>query len=127
MTMNADELMMLTEDQINFESLSIDILKNLALGDELFMATSALAELGFRDQEQAEMIAWKILSEQKGDSHLQALALEVMFNCNPDKTIDFIQTYRGKMNNMLLDAVEDIIKENNLVNLQSSSALIAVS
>jgi hypothetical protein len=125
--MNADELMMLTEDQINFESLSIDILKNLALGDELFMATSALAELGFRDQEQAEMIAWKILSEQKGDSHLQALALEVMFNCNPDKTIDFIQTYRGKMNNMLLDAVEDIIKENNLVNLQSSSALIAVS
>jgi len=125
--MNADELMMLTEDQIDFESLSIDILKNLALGDELFMATSALAELGFRDQKQAEMIAWKILSGQKGDAHLKALALEVMFNCNPDKTIDFIQTYRGKMNNMLLDAVEDIIKENNLVNLQSSSALIAVS
>jgi hypothetical protein len=125
--MNADELMMLTEDQIDFESLSIDILKNLALGDELFMATSALVVLGFRDQEQAEMIAWKILSEQKGDSHLQALALEVMFNCNPDKTIDFIQTYRGKMNNILLDAVEDIIKENNLANFQDSPVLIEVS
>jgi hypothetical protein len=125
--MNADELMMLTEDQIDFESLSIDILKNLALGDELFMATSALAELGYRDLQQAEIIAWKILSEQKGDSHLQALALEVMFNCNPDKTIDFIQTYRGKMNNILLDAVEDIIKENNLANFQDSPELMVVS
>jgi len=125
--MNADELMMLTEDQINFESLSIDILKNLALGDELFMATSALAELGFRDQEQAEMIAWKILSEQKGDSHLQALALEVMFNCNPDKTIDFIQTHQDGMDNVLLETVKDIMKENNLANLQSLPVLIAVS
>jgi len=125
--MNANELMMLTEDQIDFESLSIDILKNLALGDELFMATSALVVLGFRDQEQAEMIAWKILSEQKGDSHLQALALEVMFNCNKDKTINFIQTHRDGMDNILWDAVEDIIKENNLANLQDSPVLIAVS
>ena len=125
--MNADELMILMEDQIDFESLSIDILKNLALGDELFMGTSALAVLGFRDQEQAEMIAWKILSEQKGDSHLQALALEVMFNCNKDKTINFIQTHRGGMDNILVDAVEDIIKENNLANFQDSPVLIAVS
>jgi hypothetical protein len=125
--MNADELMILMEDQIDFESLSIDILKNLALGDELFMATSALVVLGFRDQEQAEMIAWKILSEQKGDSHLQALALEVMFNCNKDKTINFIQTHRDGMDNILWDAVEDIIKENNLANLQDSPVLIAVS
>lgn len=125
--MNADELMMLTEDQIDFESLSIDILKNLALGDELFMATSALAELGFRDQEQAEMIAWKILSGQKGDAHLKALALEVMFNCNPDKTIDFIQTHQDGMDNVLLETVKDIMKENNLANLQSLPVLIAVS
>jgi hypothetical protein len=125
--MNADELTMFTEDQIDFESLSIDILKNLALGDELFMGTSALAVLGFRDQEQAEMIAWKILSEQKGDSHLQALALEVMFNCNKDKTINFIQTHRDGMDNILWDAVEDIIKENNLANLQDSPVLIEVS
>jgi hypothetical protein len=83
--------------------------------------------LGFRDQEQAEMIAWKILSEQKGDSHLQALALEVMFNCNKDKTINFIQTHRDGMDNILWDAVEDIIKENNLANLQDSPVLIAVS
>ena len=124
--MNADELMMLTEDQIDFESLSIDILKNLALGDELFMATSALVKLGCHDQEQVEMIAWKILSEQKGDSHLQALALEVMFNCNPDKTIDFIQTHRDGMDNVLLETMKDIMKENNLANLQSSPALIAV-
>lgn len=125
--MNADELMMLTEDQIDFESSSIDILKDLALGDELFMATSALAELGFRDQEQAEMIAWTILSEQKGDSHLQALALEVMFNCNPDKTINFIQTHQDGMDNVLLETVKDIMRENNLANLQSLPVLIAVS
>ena len=125
--MNADELMMLTEDQIDFESLSMAILKNLALGDELFMATSALAELGFRDQKQAEMIAWIILSEQKGDSHLQALALEVMFNCNKDKTIDFIQTHRDAMDNVLLETVKDIMKENNLANIQSLPVLIVVS
>lgn len=125
--MNADELMMLTEHQIDFESLSIDILKNLALGDELFMATSALAELGYRDLQQAEIIAWKILSEQKGDSHLQALALQVMFNCNPKKTIHFIQSYQEKMDNVLRSAVEDIIKENNLANFQASPVLVTVS
>jgi hypothetical protein len=99
----------------------------LALGDELFMATSALAELGFRDQEQAEIIAWKVLSEQKGDSHLQALALEVMFNCYPGKTIDFIQTHRDSMDNVLLETVKDIMKENNLANLQKPKVVITVS
>ena len=100
--MNADELMMLTEDQIDFESLSIDILKNLALGDELFIATSALAKLEECDKEQAEIISWTILSKQKGDFLLQALALEVMFNCNPDKAINFINAHWETTDDVLL-------------------------
>ena len=124
---NADELIMLTEDQINFKSLSVDILKDLALGDELFIATSALAELEERDKEQAEIIAWTILTEQKGDSLLQALALEVMFNCNPDKAISFINAHWETMNDVLLGTVEDIIMENNLDNLRGSPKLMIVS
>lgn len=116
--MNIDELMMLTEDQIDFELLSIDILKNLALGNELFIATSALAKLGYRDQKQAEMIAWTILSKQKGDSYLQALALEIMFDCNAEKTIQFIQTHWQTMENIILKTVEDIIRENNCIQLE---------
>ena len=127
MTMNAKELMMLTEDQIDFESLSIDILKNLALGDELFIATSALAKLNECDKEQAEIISWTILSKQKGDSHLQALALEVMFNCNPDKAINFINSHWETMDDVLLGTVEDIIMENNLDNLRGSPKLMIVS
>jgi hypothetical protein len=127
MTMNANELMMLTEDQINFESLSIDILKSLALGDELFIATSALAKLNECDKEQAEIISWTILSKQKGDSLLQALALEVMFNCNPDKAISFINAHWETMDNVLRGTVEDIIMENNLTNLQRQKLVITVS
>jgi hypothetical protein len=125
--MNANELMMLTEDQIDFESLSIDILKSLALEDELFIATSALAKLNECDKEQAEIISWTILSNQKGDSHLQALALEVMFNCNPDKAISFINAHWDTMDDVLLGTVEDIIMENNLDNLRGSPKLMIVS
>ena len=125
--MNAKELMMLTEDQIDFESLSIDMLKNLALGDELFIATSALAKLEECDKEQAEIISWTILSKQKGDSHLQALALEVMFNCNPDKAISFINAHWETIDDVLLGTVEDIMMENNLDNLQKPQVLITAN
>ena len=127
MTMNAKELMMLTEDQIDFESLSIYMLKNLALGDELFIATSALAKLEECDKEQAEIISWTILSKQKGDSHLQALALEVMFNCNPDKAISFINAHWETIDDVLLGTVEDIMMENNLDNLQKPQVLITAN
>ena len=125
--MNADELMILTEDQIDFELLSIDILKSLALGDELFIATSALAKLNECDKEQAEIISWTILSKQKGNSLLQALALEVMFNCNPDKAISFIHAHWETMDDVLLGTVEDIIMENNLDNLQKPQVLITAN
>jgi hypothetical protein len=97
------------------------------LGDELFVATSALAKLEECDKEQAEIISWTILSKQKGDSHLQALALEVMFNCNPDKAITFINAYWETMDDVLLGTVEDIIMENNLTNLQRQKLVITVN
>lgn len=72
--MQINELMILTDEDINYSSLSVDILKGLALGDELFIATSALGELSRKNSSVAASTAWEILSNSRGDCYLQAAA-----------------------------------------------------
>ncbi|GAA6615893.1 hypothetical protein [Scytonema sp. NUACC26] len=77
--MNSENIDFMTDDDIDYGSLSEDVLKQLALGDELFIATSALVELRLRKSDMAAMVAWEILSNSLGDKYLQATALSVLF------------------------------------------------
>jgi hypothetical protein len=78
--MTADELLFLNEDEIDFKILSDEVLRDLALGPELFVATSALGELTNRNGPLGLGTADEILSEGIGDRYLQASALEAVFD-----------------------------------------------
>jgi hypothetical protein len=82
--MEINELMRLTDDEIDYDALSDDELKELALGDELFIATSALGELDNRNGNLGAEVAWEILSNSKSERYLQAAALETLFQGNPE-------------------------------------------
>jgi hypothetical protein len=47
--MNSENLEIMTDADIDYGDLSEGVLKKLALGDELFIATSALVELRLSD------------------------------------------------------------------------------
>ncbi|MBC6422752.1 MAG: hypothetical protein GDA43_15480 [Hormoscilla sp. SP5CHS1] len=69
--MEIDEFYILTDDLIDYSSLSSDTLKELALGEELFIATSALAQLATINSSLAAAVAADILSHLRGDRYLQ--------------------------------------------------------
>ncbi len=110
--MEINELMMLTDEDIDYSSLSIDILKELTLGDELFIATSALGELSRRNGSVAASIAWQILLKLHGDCYLQAAALETVFRFDQEKALDYIREQAPKCNTYVLNSILEIMIEN---------------
>jgi mRNA-degrading endonuclease RelE of RelBE toxin-antitoxin system len=110
--MEINELMMLTDDEIDYDTLSDDELKELALGDELFIATSALGELENRKSKKASNIACSILSNSKGDRYLQAAALETLFQSNQKRALHYITQRSRNWDHYLLKTVIELIIEN---------------
>jgi hypothetical protein len=110
--MEINELMMLTDEDIDYSSLSIDTLKGLALGEELFIATSALGELSRKNGSIAASTAWEILLKFHGDCYLQAAALEVIFRFDQEKALNYIQEQAPKCNTYILNSILEIMIEN---------------
>lgn len=110
--MTVNDLMMLADDDIDYSSLSVETLKELALGDELFIATSALGELANRDRSLGAEVARVILLESRGDRYLQAAALETLFQCNRELALDYMKEQAQKCDRYLLKTVIDLIIEN---------------
>ncbi len=110
--MEIHELMMLTDNEIDYDSLSDDELKELALGDELFIATSALGELENRNSNLGAEVAWEILSNAKGDRYLQAAALETLFQSNQKRALHYMTQRSRNWDHYLLKTVIELIIEN---------------
>jgi mRNA-degrading endonuclease RelE of RelBE toxin-antitoxin system len=110
--MEIHELMMLTDDEIDYNTLSDDELKELALGDELFIATCALGELENRNGNLGADVAWEILSNSKGDRYLQAAALETLFQSNQKRALHYMSQQAQKCDRYLLKTIIELIIEN---------------
>jgi len=110
--MSINELLMLTDDQIDYPSLPEDTLKQLALSDELFVATSALTELSIRNSPCAASTAWEILSQAHGDHHLQAGAIEVLFEVNRKQAMDWMEQQAPGCAPFMLKTIMELIMEN---------------
>lgn len=124
--MEINELMMLTDEDIDYSSLSIDILKELTLGDELFIATSALGELLQRNGSVAASIARAILLKLHGDCYLQAAVLETVFRFDQEKALDYIREQAPKCNTYVRNSILEIMIENES-EFRSNNALPLVS
>ena len=110
--MTVNDLMMLTVNEIDYSSLSVETLKELALGDELFIATSAIGELANRDSNLGAEVAWEILSNSKGDRYLQAAALETLFQSNQKRALHYMNQRTRDWDHYLLKTVIELIIEN---------------
>jgi hypothetical protein len=110
--MNRENIDFMTDDDVDYSKLSEDVLKQLALGDELFIATSALVELRLRKSAIAAIIAWKILSKTLGDKYLQATALSVLFDMNQEQAIDFMLKQTQYSDSYILNTVMELMIEN---------------
>ncbi len=110
--MNGENIDFMTDDDIDYSSLSGDVLKQLALGDELFIATSALVELRLRKSDIAAMVAWEILSKSLGDKYLQAAALSVLFDMNQEQAINFMLKQTQYFDLYILNTVMELMIEN---------------
>lgn len=125
--MQINELMILTDEDIDYSTLSIDILKGLALGDELFIATSALGELSRRNSSVAASTAWEILSNSRGDCYLQAAALETLFEYDQEKALTYIREQVPKCNTYILNSILEIMIENEFVfKSKNVSSLVSI-
>jgi len=109
---NVNELLILTDDQIDYPSLSENMLEQLALSEELFIATSALTELSIRNSPCAASVAREILCQDRGDYHLQARALEVLFEVNPKQAMYLILQQVPTCGAFMLNAIMELILEN---------------
>lgn len=89
--MSQGEFRMLSDDQINYSSLPDDVLKELVLGPDLFVANSALATLATRHSELATTLSQHILDTKHGDHYLQAAALNTIFEADRQKALELIK------------------------------------
>ena len=103
---------MLTEGEIPYEELSVDELKQLALGEDWFIATSALGELVERDRTTAATVAARILGNSVGDVYLQAAALETAFQIDRDEAVAWMSEQVATCDGYLLDAIATLFLEN---------------
>jgi len=92
-----DHLLILTADEIKYDSLSTLVLSKLALQNaDPFIATSALGELTQRNSGAAGSAAEQIVERAVWDSHLTAYALTILYDRDPRNAIskmsDLIQT-----------------------------------
>ena len=84
--MTVDDLLILTEDQIDYASLDLDLLAELARqATEPFIATSALASLSSRDELTAQDVCEEILRRPDGDTHLRAYAMTTLYSLSPER------------------------------------------
>src|SRR6185437_5454998 len=85
-----DQLRLLSDHQIDYQRLSEDVLAQLAVGDEQFVATSALFELSRRRSSRAAEAARQILDDDRADHYLRSSAIGVLFKFAPEAAADYI-------------------------------------
>ncbi|MDF5729885.1 MAG: hypothetical protein PUP92_18215 [Rhizonema sp. PD38] len=110
--MNSENIDFMTDDDVDYSNLSEDVLKQLALGDELFIATSSLVELRLRKSASSAIIAWKILSKTLGDKYLQVTALSVLFDMKQGQAISFMLKQTQYSDSYILNTIMELMIEN---------------
>ena len=109
MSYEQDYLLMLTDDEINYKSLSEEVLKRLALDVEPYIAQSALTELQIRESQEALPTACQILSSVQVDRYLQATAIEIIFQMDRDKGLDYMIEYAPSCDPYVLNEMMNLI------------------
>lgn len=110
--MNLDDLSLLSDNQIDYGTLPDSLLRDLTLGDDLFIATSALVTLSQRRSKLAQTLASDILEKGLGDRYIQAAAIDVLFDMNPTSALDFITKQIQTCDAYLFNVILELMVQN---------------
>lgn len=110
--MDINDLSILSDNQINYSSLSEEILAKLVFGDDLFVATSALSELSKRKSRRTGTLANEILLKKHGDRYLQAEALETLFNYDKEVAMNYIEKTIDCCDSYVFNSILELMIEN---------------
>ncbi|MGC1310442.1 MAG: hypothetical protein WA885_24695 [Phormidesmis sp.] len=107
-----DELLMMTSDEIDFGTLSEEILVQIALSDDPFIATESLGELQYRQSNLTKEVAKKILISVKGDAYLKAAAFETLLKLDVASSLDYVRENAKKCPPYLFNAMVEALLDN---------------
>ena len=81
---------MLTDEEIDYEQLPEEMLEQLALDIEPYIANSALAELIIRESPRATSVALDIMATRSHERYLLSTALLALFRLDREKAWDYM-------------------------------------
>lgn len=106
-------LLMLNADDIEYQTLADDVLENLALSSEPYIATLSLTELVRRQSPRARPVIDKLLGgSSQADRYLRASALEGMFELEPDAAMRYIAANAAGSEPYVLNSMVELILVN---------------
>ncbi|MGB0389506.1 MAG: hypothetical protein ACPGWR_32195, partial [Ardenticatenaceae bacterium] len=109
-----DYLTLMNDEEVDYETLPEEVLTELALGGEWYMATSAVTELSIRQSEAVIPITWQILSKSLGDQYLQAAALSALFEAQREKALAYMLNHAATCEPYLLNTIKALTSWHHL-------------
>ena len=109
MSKESDYLLMMTDDKIDYSSLSEKTLIDLSLESDPFIANSSLGELSKRKSDRVVEVAWKVIYQSDKEPTLQANALTILFHFDRDNTLDYMEESAHKAPPFLLNKIASLL------------------
>ncbi|NES18312.1 MAG: hypothetical protein F6K41_05125 [Symploca sp. SIO3E6] len=119
-----NNLSLMNDEDIDYSIIPEALLQELALGNELYIATSALVELWMRENSAVARIAWEILSTSHGDLYLQATALSALFSTDKEKALHYMSEKVVDCEPLLLNEIMKLIIDSPSDFVPSSTSKI---
>lgn len=100
---------MLTDQEIDYEQLPEDILEQLALDIEPYVANSALGELIIRESPRATSVALDIMATRSHERYLLSTALLALFRFDREKAWDYMTEHFPVVEPYLLKTMMELL------------------
>lgn len=109
MTNQVNDLLLLTDPEIDYKSLADEILEQLALESDPYIANSSLIELWTRNGAMATETAWQLLLRPPDEPFLQSTALRIIFARAREKALDYIMANVEDVHPQLLNTIVELL------------------
>ncbi|HEX6289739.1 MAG TPA: hypothetical protein VFZ66_11140 [Herpetosiphonaceae bacterium] len=117
-------LSIMNDEDIDYSVVPEPILEKLALGNELYIANSALVELWMRETLSAAPIAAEILVTGHSDRYLQATALRVLFERDRSTALRYMQEQAPTCDLYTLYKMMQLLTEEDGLSSSNKASLI---
>lgn len=123
--MAGEDIDMLTDDQIDYGDLPDLTLRNLVVGEDLFVANSALTTLAMRKSQLAVELAEDIIVNTLGDAYLQAAAINILFDRDRERSLHLLITLIASCKPYVFNTILELMIQNSIF-FRSTNALQVV-